>query len=325
MATSTSGISALYEDVVADLIPYYDNFVLLPNPSIIMNSYNISGGLGDTVKIPLTNSWTAGNSAVGENTAIIGNADQDFAPTSASIQVGKRGAATLVSEESLEDGGFEAVRNAVVTRLSRSIAQATDTKGFNVLLSGAETDLTDIANINLNNDGVAAASLATADLSIVMSPEFAGYCVKREPTVKMFNDIDSDNYQMVATVRNGFTQLRASANTDPSFARAIAASDSFSANSTVAASLSHFSTSVASLRKDNAPTSGSGFYMAVVTPAHELALAKELNGVGGISSGSIGSVAQDLANEALLQGLIGQAIGCQFVRSNNLPSGLASA
>jgi len=324
MATSTSQITALYEDVVADLIPYYDNFVLLPNPSIILNSYNISGGLGDTVKIPLTNSWTAGNSSVGENTAIIGNADQDFLPTSVTIQVGKRGAATLISEESLEDGGFETVRNAVVTRLSRSIAQATDQKGFNVLLSGSETDLTDISDINLNNDGVANATLTTADLSIVMSPEFAGYTVKREPTVKMFNDVDQDNYQMVATVRNGFAQLRASANTDPSFARAIAASDSFTANAATQANLNFFSNSVAALRKDNAPTDGAGFYVAVVTPAHELHLAKQLNGVGGISSGSIGSVSQALANEALLQGMIGQAIGCQFIRSNNLPSGLTS-
>jgi hypothetical protein len=53
-------------------------------------------------------------------------------------------------------------------------------------------------------------------------------------------------------------------------------------------------------------------------------LASELNGLGA-SSGSIGSVAQDLANDALLQGLITQAIGCQFVRSNNLPEGLATA
>ena len=85
------------------------------------------------------------------------------------------------------------------------------------------------------------------------------------------------------------------------------------------------STSVAELRKMNAPTDDSGFYAAVVSAAHEFHLAKELNGVGGISSGSIGSISQDLANQALLEGLIGQAVGCRFYRSNNVPSGLASA
>ena len=82
MATSTGNITALYEDVVADLIPYFDNLVLLPNPQLIVNSYNIQGGVGNTMKIPVTNAWTSANSSVGENQAIIGNADQDFLPTS---------------------------------------------------------------------------------------------------------------------------------------------------------------------------------------------------------------------------------------------------
>jgi len=319
MATQTANIVALYEDVVADLIPYYDNFVLLPNPSIILNSYNISGGVGNTMKIPVTNAWTAGNSSVGENTEIIGNADQDFLPTSVSLSVNKRGASTLISEESLEDGGFETVRNAVVTRLSRSIAQATDEKGFNVLASGSETALTDISGLNVTNDGYANTALTGADVALVMSPEAGAYAVKREPTVKMFNDVNKDNYQMVATVRNGFAQVKSN------FIRAIATSNVIGAAAGISASLDQFSTSVANLRGQNAPTDGAGFYIAVVTPAQELALAKELNGVGGISSGSIGSVAQDLANQALLEGLIGQAIGCRFVRSNNLPRDLATA
>lgn len=317
MATSTSQITALYEDVVADLIPYYDNFVLLPNPQLILNSYNITGGTGNTVKIPRTNSWTAGNSSVGENSPIIANAAQDFAPDSATITVVKRGAGTLISEESLEDGGLEMVRNAVVTRLSRSIAQATDVEGFKVVGFGTDY-VADLANVNVGMDGLASgANVGNCELAFVMSPEAMAYAVKREPTVKMFNDIDSDQYQMVATVRNGFAQVR----TD--FIRAIATKEGIGQAN--AATLDYFSTSVANLRNSNAPTDGSGFYVAVVTPGQELALAKELNGVGGIASGSIGSVAQDLANQALLEGLIGQAIGCRFVRSNNTPSGLASA
>ena len=319
MATDTANITALYEDVVADLIPYYDNFVLLPNPSIILNSYNISGGVGNTMKIPLTNSWTAATGAVTENSSILGVNDQDFLPTSVSLSVNKRGAGTLISEESLEDGGFEMVRNAVVTRLSRSIAQATDSKGFNVLASGSETALTDISGLNVTNDGYANTALTGADVALVMSPEAGAYAVKREPTVKMFNDIDKDQYQMIATVRNGFAQVRSN------FIRAIATSNVIGAASNVSASLNQFSTSVANLRGQNAPTDGAGFYVAIVTPAQELALAKELNGVGGISSGSIGSVAQDLANQALLEGMIGQAIGCRFIRSNNLPRDLATA
>jgi hypothetical protein len=321
MATQTANITALYEDVVADLIPYYDNFVLLPNPSIILNSYNISGGVGNTMKIPLTNSWTAATGAVTENSNIIGVNDQDFLPTSVSLSVNKRGAGTLISEESLEDGGFETVRNAVVTRLSRSIAQATDQSGMNLFASGSETALTDISGVDLTNDsGLSNADLTGADVSMVLSPEFGSYAVKRDPAVKMFNDVNADNYQMVATVRNGFARLR----TD--FGRAVIASNVIAeSNTSLRASLNMFSSSVANLRAANAPTDGAGFYAAIVTPAHELHLAKELNGVGGISSGSIGSVAQDLANQALLEGLIGQAIGCRFIRSNNLPRDLASA
>jgi len=319
MATYTANITALYEDVVADLIPYYDNFVLLPNPSIILNSYNISGGVGNTMKIPVTNAWTAASAAVSENTAILGVNDQNFIPTSVSLQVNKRGAGTEISEESLEDGGFETVRNAVVTRLSRSIAQATDEKGFNVLASGVETAMTDISDLNVTNDGYANTALTGADVALVMSPEAGAYAVKREPTVKMFNDVNKDNYQMVATVRNGFAQVKSN------FIRAIATSNVIGAAAGISASLDQFSTSVANLRGQNAPTDGAGFYIAVVTPAQELALAKELNGVGGISTGSIGSVAQDLANQALLEGLIGQAIGCRFVRSNNLPRDLLTA
>ena len=277
------------------------------------------------MKIPVTNSWTTANSSLTDNEAILGTPASasdpvnDFLPTSVSLSVNKRGTGTLISEESLEDGGFETVRNAVVTRLSRAIAQSTDLAGFNVLASGVETTMTDISDLNVSNDGYANTALTGADVALVMSPEAGAYAIKREPTVKMFNDINRDTYEMVATVRNGFAQVR------DNFIRAIATSNVIGAAANISASLDQFSTSVANLRGQNAPTDGAGFYIAVVTPAQELALAKELNGVGGISSGSIGSVAQELANQALLEGMIGQAIGCRFVRSNNLPRDLATA
>lgn len=318
MATQTANVTALYEDVVADLMPYFDNAVLLPNPAIIMNTFNISGGTGNQVKIPVTNSWTAALSAVTENSSILGVNDQDFKPTAVSLSTTKRGAGTLISEESLEDGGLAMVRQAVLTRLSRSLAQATDTVGFRVAVRGSETALTDISQVSgIGMDGYANTALTGADLSIVMSPEALAYAVKREPTVKMFNDVDKDNYQMVATVRNGFARVYAD------FIRGIAASNVAGAAANISATLDHFSTSVANLRAANAPTDAAGFYIACVTPVHELALAKQLNQVG-ISTGAVGALS-DVGNQALLDGLIGQAVGCRFFRSNNLPRNLLTA
>lgn len=315
MATTTSQISELYADVVADLIPYYDDAVLLPNPSLIVNSYNLSGAIGNQMKIPLTNSWPDGNVAIGENTDLI-NSGFDFNPTSATLSVSKKSAGSTISEEALEDGGLDTVRNALVTRLSRSIAQATDVEGMRVMLSGGTAALTDIANINVSNDGNTSGEITTADLAVVFSNEAMAYAIKRDPSVKMFNDIQNDNHDFVATLRNGFAQVRSG------FIRAVATQSGVGSST---ASLAQFSQSVANLRAQNAPADVGGFYYAVVTPAQELALASELNGVGGIASGSLASISQDLANQALLEGLIGQAVGLRFVRSNNLPSGIASA
>ena len=331
MATTSTGIADLYSEIVADLIPYYDNQVLLPNSQLVANQYNIEGATGNQIQIPITNSWSGPVGAVSEGTNIITGNGQDFGPDAVNLTMQKQGAGTYVNTEALEDGGFNTVRNAVVTRLSRSIAQSTDKKGFNTLASGGTADLTDMANVDLTNDsGLANTDLTTADVSFVFSPEAMAFGSKRQPSVKMFEDIESDQYQMVATLRNGFART-------PSFtganiavgvqmARALIASDSIGeSNASLRASLDMVSTSVAELRKMNAPTDDSGFYAAVVSAAHEFHLAKELNGVGGISSGSIGSISQDLANQALLEGLIGQAVGCRFYRSNNVPSGLASA
>lgn len=330
MPTTSSGVNALYEDVVASLIPFYDNFVLLPTPGVLTNVYNISGGLGDTVKVPITNYWGAGASVSEGDPIITGAGVTDFDPGSIQLQVGKRGAGTFVNEEALEDGGLATVRNAVLLRLSRALAQGTDRAGFNILATGSATTVANIAVVlagGLTNDGAnAAAYSGTSDVSFVMSPDSLAYAMKREPTVKMFNDVDRDRYEMVATVRNGFARIPFSTSGGNVFmARAIVGSDSMSANaSTGAVSLNMFSTSVANLRKINAPTDASGFYTAVVSAAHEFHLAKELNGIGA-SSGSIGSIAQDAANQALLDGLIGQAIGCRFIRSQNVPTGLADS
>jgi len=320
-AVGTTTLTSLYEDIVADLIPYYDNAVLLPNPSLIVNSYNLEGSVGNQVKIPVTDAWGSGNSSVGENTAIIANAEENFAPSNVILSVNKRGAGSKVSNESLEDVPGT-VATATTTRLARAIAQGTDIAGFRVMLSGSETALTDIANISASvvNDGHTNAVLdgSTNELAMVFSPEAGGYASKRTPTVKMFEDIDTDAVEFVATVRNGFAQIK------PTYIRTVA-SGGIGANVAASASLDFFATSIANLRALNAPTDATGFYMACITAGQELQLSKELNGVGGISSGSIGSVAQMAANDALMQGLVSVAIGARFIRSNNLPSGLAAA
>ena len=324
-AIGTGTVAELYSNVVADLIPFFDNAVLLPNPAILTHNYNLEGAIGNTMQIPLSNYYPAGNSSVSDNTDLI-NDGFNFDPSSVSLQVTKQGAGSKVSEEALEDGGLATVSNAIVTRLSGAIAKVTDEEGFRIAVQGNADVMTEMTSVNTPNDGYANTALTGASLAVVMSAEGLAYASKREPTVKMFNDVQNDNHQMVATVRNGFAQLR----TDPvvaagqqNFIRHIATSNIIGAASSISASLAQFSTSVANLRADNAPTTG-GLYWAFITPEQELALANELNGVGGISSGSIGSISQDLANDALLQGLVSQAVGLQFVRSNNLPRDLAS-
>ncbi len=321
MAVSSANLNDLYSDIVADLIPYYDNAVLLPNPGLIVNSYNLEGSVGNTVKIPVTNAYGTANVSIADNASILtlAGTNSDFDPSNVSLSVVKRGTGSRVSTESLEDGGQGTVAGATTTRLARSIAQSTDIAGFRVMLTGAETALTDISDINVTNDGYANTALGSGcELAVVFSPEAGAYAVKRQPEVKMFEDIDTDSVEFVATLRNGFAQVK----TD--YIRAIA-TEGLGAASAQSASLDQFATSIANLRNNNAPTDAGGFYIACITPGQELHLSKELNGVGGIASGSIGSVAQLAANDALMQGLVSVAVGARFVRSNNLPTGLASA
>ena len=316
MATTKTGIQALYEDVVADLIPFYDNFVLLPNPSVIMNSYNISGSTGNTIKVPVTNAYGTANVNIADNASILtaSGTNHDFAPTAIQIEALKRGAGTLVSTESLEDGGIDVVRNAVITRLSRSLAQSTDTAGMRVIAgaAGTEAAITTAADLQ-NNSGFSNTALSgeVVDTAIVMSPEAVGYVMKREPTVKMFEDVDADNVQMVATVRNGFQRIQ------DEMVRTIATAG-LAGDANLQMTLEQVATAVAQLRAANAPTDASGFYAAVITPGQELALAKLIAGVSS-TSGTVGDLSS-LGNQALIDGLIGAAVGCRFVRSNNLPS-----
>ena len=198
-------------------------------------------------------------------------------------------------------------------------------------LASGGAALANLDVVDLQNDGVSNLALLTgnADVSFVMSPEALAYAVKRSPTVKMWNDVDKDRYEMVATVRNGFKRIPFSgpetqAAGNAFFARTVIAStDVGETNANLRATLNQFSRSVAELRRINAPTDAAGFYMAVVSAAHEFHIASQLNSVN-VGTGAIGDLSM-IGNQALLDGLIGQAIGCRFIRSNNVPTGIAPA
>lgn len=304
MATTSSGIQELYSDIVADLVPYFDNQVLLPNPEFIMNYYDIAGSAGNTVKVPVTNAWSAGTS-VSEGASISGNGTNgDFNPTSVNITLSKYAAFTDVNEEALEDGGLALVRNQVVTRLSRALAQAVDTAGF-AELADAVAQPTDGTTNHGNNEG--ASSAGTYKVNLVMSPEALGYAMKREPTVQVWYNPDTDSHQFRSTVRCGFKTI------NRNFVKGVYASGTVGSS---AATLAMFQKAVAKLRAVNAPTMANGLYVAVVDPATEYAIASQLNSV---TQGTIGDLSA-IGNEALRSGALGVAAGCLFVRSNNLAS-----
>ena len=322
MATTSSGINDLYNAVITDLVPYYDNAVLLPNSALIPNSLNIADGAGDTVQFPLQDSFSVATT-VTEGANVVG-AGNDFTTTPASATAVKRGSGTFVTEESLEDGQFDVVRNAVVSQLSRSVAQATDQAGFKTMLNDTETVPTDGSDLDGQNSDIELINQATIngaatgniDVNVVFSPQAMGYMSKREITAKMEEDVQFDRYITTGTTRNGFTQLR------PDFMKAVASlAGSLVATNNV--DLADFAQSVALLRAGNAPADASGFYYAAITPQVEYLLSTELNGVGGTGASSIGSLS-DIGNRALLDAVISEAIGIRWLRTNNLVTNITN-
>ena len=296
MATQSSTIGALYSDIVADLIPYYMDAVLLPNQNIITNSLQISGEAGDTVKFPLTNAYVNAGT-VGEGNSISSTgAVSDFDPTSVSITVAKRGVATDVTEEALEDGGLAVVRNAVLTRLAGGLAQATDIAGLVAAKTGAT--LADTGEGSTAN---------THTTNFVMSPEALAFASKREPSVRMWYDVDLDKHLFRGSVRNGFITLRGN------FINPVTANTTIGS---ATANITAVAKAVAQLRSHNAPVGSDGMYVSIVDPALEFAINEQVSLAGGDAIGSL----SDIGNRALMQGLVGQAAGVMFFRSNNLPN-----
>jgi hypothetical protein len=295
MATQSSTIGALYSDIVADLIPYYMDAVLLPNQNIITNSLQISGEAGDTVKFPLTNAYVNAGT-VGEGNSISSTgAVSDFTPTSVSIQVTKKGVATDVTEEALEDGGLAVVRNAVLTRLAGGLAQATDIAGLAVAKAGAT--LADTGEGSTAN---------THTTNFVFSPEALAFASKREPSVRMWYDVDTDTHLFRGSVRNGFITLRGN------FINPVTANSTIGSGT---ANITAIAKAVAQLRGQNAPVGSDGMYVSIIDPALEFKINEQVSLAGGSAIGSL----SDIGNRALMQGLVGQAAGVMFFRSNNLP------
>ena len=320
MSTNTGGIAGLYANVVADLQAYYDNAVLLPNSMLIPNSINISGGAGDTVQFPLQTAFAVGTSGLTEMQDIVTDAANDFAATGLNIPAVKRGSGTYVTEESLEDGQFDQVRNAVVSQLSSSAANATDIAGFRSIVNGTEVVPTD-ADV-LDGSGLKAKlvnplvgdAAGAIDLNVVFSPQAMGYMEKRAIVAKMEEDVQFDRHIVTGTVRNGFGKLR---NDFTKCVGSITGSLAVTDN----ASLSDFAQAVALLRAGNAPADASGFYYAAITPQVEYILSSFINGVNGATS--VGSLS-DVGNRALVDAVISEAIGIRWLRTNNLVTNITN-
>jgi hypothetical protein len=298
--TTQSTVQQLYTDILTDLMPYFSDQVLLPNAPFVMNRFSITGETGYVVRVPLLNAFTDG-ATVSEGTSIADAANTNVQPTNVNITMTKKGVGADVTEESLEDGGVITVRNALLTQLSTGLAQATDLEGF-VTLRGAS------GNTTVQQDGNASVTSTGSEVNFVVSPMALGYAEKRAPTVKMWYDPDIDTHQFRATVRNGFASLY------PTFVRKLNGSSTIGSS---ALTLANFAKSVSNLRKVNAPVGADGLYVAFVGPATEYAIASQLNSV---TTAAIGNLS-DIGNRSLLTGLIGQAAGMSWYRSNNLPLG----
>jgi hypothetical protein len=293
-STSSQTIEQLYADIVADLVPFYEDAVLLPNQQIIKNSLIVSGSTGSQVRFPLQNQSTTG-ATITEGNSIEASANYSMAPTSANISFTKKGVASDVNEEALEDGGFELVRNATLSQLSTGIATATDVEGLGV------------AKSSYTNDDGAGVAAATHTANFVISPEGLAYAAKREPVVKVWYNPDRDRHEFRATVRNGFVSLRSN------FGRKI------SCNATIGsgdANVEALAKSVANLRGANAPVGLDGMYVGLIDPAFEFAINQQLAQVGGSTISSL----SDLGNNALRDAMISMIAGVSLYRSNNLPN-----
>ena len=294
--TTTTTIQQMLSNIVADLVPYYMDAVLLPNQQLIMNQMNVEGVSGDQVRFPITNSYTVA-ADVAEGASIEAAAQSNLTPTAANVSFQKRGVGVNVTEESLEDGGFDMVQQATLTRLAGGLAEATDVAGLLAAQAG------------FTNAPIGETGTTGFNDNIVMSPEGMAYVSKREPSISTWYNPNKDLHEFRGTVRNGFTTLRAG------FGQTIVANATVGNANSAVVNVKQIAQSTALLRGQSAPTGADGSYVAIISPAYEFAINEALASVGSSTIGSL----SDLGNNALRNALVNMLAGATIYRSNNLP------
>jgi len=307
MTTSTT-VAQLYTDLVADLVPYFMNATLLPNSALIRNSINMVGETGGTVRFPVTNEYT--NAAnVAEGGSIATAATSTLTPTAVSIALQKRGVGSDVTLEALSDGGYDLVYRSTLQRIGGGLAQATDIAGLLTAADGFDPD-----TAGNNADVGTASALATSSVNLIMSPDALGYAVKDEgPLVETWYDVDTQTHQFRGSIRDGYADIKPKMGVRMTGLNAVGTSID-----TIGFNIASVAKGVSLLRVQNSGTLDNGNYIAVIDPAAEFALNEQVALAGGTAA--IGSLS-DIGNQAFYDGLIGQAVGAAFFRSNNLPAG----
>lgn len=306
MTVKSAQVAQLYTDLVADLVPYFMNATLLPNSALIRNSINMVGETGKVVRFPVTNAYNNATT-VADGASIIGTGtNSEFIPTAVNVTLTKKGIGSDVTLEALSDGGYDLVYRATLQRLGGGLAQATDREGF---LTAGTAFVTEVGT---------ASAAATSTNNLIMSPDALGYAVKDDgPLVETWYNVDTQTHEYRGTIRDGYAAIQ------PLFGVRMTGLNAVGTLAgTGAAEIGFDITSVAKatslLRKQNAPTLDNGNYIAAIDAAAEFAINAQVALAGGAAS--IGSLS-DIGNQAFYDGLVGQAVGCAFFRSNNLPVG----
>jgi hypothetical protein len=293
-STGSDTIAQMYADIVQDLVPYYLDKTLLQNSAIIRMQLDVEGQGGGQIRIPVATVPTAA-ATVGEGNSILAASNGNLTPVAANITFSKRGSASDVTQEAVEDGLFDNVVGATLDRLSGVLATGTDSAGTALM----KTSFT-------NNDGVTGAN-ADFTQSFIMSPESMAFGSARNPVVNTWFNPNLDLHEFRATTRNGFAVL------DDRFGRTIKSAVLGGTESE--ANVQAVATSVANLRSVNAPVGADGNYVGIIDAGLELAINKQIAGVGGATVGAL----SDIGNNALRNAFASVLAGCTLYRSNLLP------
>jgi len=293
-STGSDTIAQMYADIVQDLVPYYLDKTLLQNSAIIRMQLNVEGQGGGQIRIPVANLPT-GAATVAEGASILAASNSNLTPTAANIVFAKRGSASDITQEAVEDGLFDNVVGSTLDRLSGVLATSTDSAGT----AQMKTSFT-------NNDGVTGAN-ADFTQSFIMSPDAMAFGSTRTPTVNTWFNPNLDLHEFRATTRNGFTVL------DDRFGRTI--KSAVLGGTEAEANVQAVAQSVAHLRSVNAPVGADGNYVGVIDAGLELSINKQISGVGGATIGAL----SDIGNNALRNAFASVLAGCTLYRSNLLP------